>query len=51
MTKVSFGTCHHGLTLGGIKLNLSFSPPQTEKGKFDLWTYNMVMSKLSNTQK
>ena len=38
-------------TLGRINLNLSFSLPKTEKGKLELWTYNMVMSKLNNTQK
>ena len=35
----------------GKKLNLSFSLPKTEKGKLELWTYNMVPSKSSNTQK
>ena len=33
------------------KLNLSFSLPKSEKGKLELWTYNMVTSKSSSTQK
>ena len=28
-------------TLGRINLNLSFSLPKTEKGKLELWTYNI----------
>ena len=37
--------------LGEDKTNLSFSLPKTEKGKLELWTYNIVTSKSSNTQK
>ena len=47
----SFLDTSWAFTLGRIKLNLSFSPPKTEKGKLEPSKYNMGSSKSSNTQK